>query len=117
MLLECGAICSKHTFDADRCHYATLNLKVRKLLKAFEARPPPLASLQAALRDTFLGCFANAYGYAAEQNSDAPYSLVPGVLSKVFKTAQSLAGEVAATTGDDGGGFVLSCLKDFVGCE
>nr|GMD30130.1 BTB/POZ domain-containing protein At2g04740 [Ipomoea batatas] len=78
MLLECGAICSEHTFDGDRCHYAALNLKVRKLLKAFEARPPPLAPLQAALRDTFLGCSANAYGYAAEQNSDAPYSLVPG---------------------------------------
>nr|GMD70270.1 BTB/POZ domain-containing protein At2g04740 [Ipomoea batatas] len=27
MLLECGAICSKHTFDRDRCHYAALNLK------------------------------------------------------------------------------------------
>ncbi|KAK9663928.1 hypothetical protein RND81_14G006800 [Saponaria officinalis] len=59
MLLESGAICSEHTFDGDRCHYAALNLKVRKLLKAFEARPPPLAPLQAALRDTFLGCFGN----------------------------------------------------------
>lgn len=59
MLLESGAICSEHTFDGDRCHYASLNLKVRKLLKAFEARPPPLAPLQAALRDTFLGCMAN----------------------------------------------------------
>lgn len=59
MLLESGAICSEHTFDGDRCHYASLNLKVRKLLKAFEARPPPLGPLQAALRDTFLGCCAN----------------------------------------------------------
>lgn len=59
MLLESGAICSEHTFDGDRCHYAALNLKVRKLLKAFEARPPPLAPLQAALRDTFLACEAN----------------------------------------------------------
>ncbi|KAK4743429.1 hypothetical protein SAY87_001430 [Trapa incisa] len=59
MLLESGAICSEHTFDGDRCHYAALNLKVRKLLKAFEARPPPLAPLQAALRETFLGCGAN----------------------------------------------------------
>ncbi|KAF7831631.1 BTB/POZ domain-containing protein [Senna tora] len=59
MLLESGAICSEHTFDGDRCHYAALNLKVRKLLKAFEARPPPLGPLQAALRDTFLGCAAN----------------------------------------------------------
>ncbi|KAI9082267.1 hypothetical protein K1719_035690 [Acacia pycnantha] len=59
MLLESGAICSEHTFDGDRCHYAALNLKVRKLLKAFEARPPPLDPLQAALRDTFLGCAAN----------------------------------------------------------
>ncbi|KAF2284842.1 hypothetical protein GH714_031065 [Hevea brasiliensis] len=59
MLLESGAICSEHTFDGDRCHYAALNLKVRKLLKAFEARPPPLGPLQAALRETFLGCEAN----------------------------------------------------------
>ncbi|GAB4825254.1 hypothetical protein Ancab_008126 [Ancistrocladus abbreviatus] len=59
MLLESGAICSEHTFDGDRCHYAALNLKVRKLLKAFEARPPPLGPLQAALRETFLGCAAN----------------------------------------------------------
>lgn len=59
MLLENGAICSEHTFDGDRCHYAALNLKVRKLLKAFEARPPPLGPLPAALRETFLGCQAN----------------------------------------------------------
>ncbi|KAK6918773.1 Ankyrin repeat [Dillenia turbinata] len=59
MLLENGAICSEHTFDGDRCHYAALNLKVRKLLKAFEARPPPLGPLQAALRETFLGCGGN----------------------------------------------------------
>lgn len=59
MLLQSGAICSEHTFDGDRCHYAALNLKVRKLLKAFEARPPPLGPLQAALRETFLGCGAN----------------------------------------------------------
>ncbi|KDP30850.1 hypothetical protein JCGZ_13793 [Jatropha curcas] len=67
MLLESGAICSEHTFDGDRCHYAALNLKVRKLLKAFEARPPPLGPLQAALRETFLGCAANrAYLEQAE---------------------------------------------------
>lgn len=59
MLLESGAICSEHTFDGDRCHYAALNLKVRKLLKAFEARPPPLGPLQGALRETFLGSPAN----------------------------------------------------------
>ncbi|KAL4588941.1 hypothetical protein LXL04_001841 [Taraxacum kok-saghyz] len=59
MLLENGAICSEHTFDGDRCHYASLNLKVRKLLKAFEARPPPLGPLQGALRETFLACVAN----------------------------------------------------------
>ncbi|XP_058210541.1 BTB/POZ domain-containing protein At2g04740 [Rhododendron vialii] len=59
MLLESGAICFEHTFDGDRCHYAALNLKVRKLLKAFEARPPPLGPLQAALRETFLGCWGN----------------------------------------------------------
>ncbi|RVW38950.1 BTB/POZ domain-containing protein [Vitis vinifera] len=74
MLLESGAICSEHTFDGDRCHYAALNLKVRKLLKAFEARPPPLGPLQGALRETFLGCAANRI-YSEElegqfQNSD-----------------------------------------------
>ncbi|CAH9054519.1 unnamed protein product [Cuscuta epithymum] len=78
MLLESGAICSEHTFDGDRCHYAALNLNVRKLLKAFEARPPPLAPLQAALRETFLGCSANARGYAAEQISEASDSSIAG---------------------------------------
>ncbi|XP_051151892.1 BTB/POZ domain-containing protein At2g04740 isoform X2 [Andrographis paniculata] len=81
MLLESGAICSEHTFDGDRCHYAALNLKVRKLLKAFEARPPPLQPLQAALRDTFLSCTANqayindqsnAFGANSHLNSVLP---------------------------------------------
>ncbi|PKA47298.1 BTB/POZ domain-containing protein [Apostasia shenzhenica] len=63
MLLEAGAICSERTFDGDRCHYAALNLRVRRLLKAFEARPPPLGPLPAALRDTFLGCPANRRAY------------------------------------------------------
>lgn len=61
MLLENGAICSEHTFDGDRCHYSALNLKVRKLLKAFEARPPPLNPLQSSLRDTFFACPANSH--------------------------------------------------------
>ncbi|KAL5729771.1 hypothetical protein ACHQM5_002673 [Ranunculus cassubicifolius] len=59
MLLENGAICAEHTFDGDRCHYAALNLKVRKLLKEYEARPPPLGPLQTDLRNMFLGCRAN----------------------------------------------------------
>ncbi|KAH7689260.1 BTB/POZ domain-containing protein, partial [Dioscorea alata] len=59
MLLEAGAICAERTFDGDRCHYAALNLRVRRLLKVFEARPPPLGPLPGALRDTFLGCLAN----------------------------------------------------------
>ncbi|KAK3016127.1 hypothetical protein RJ639_006161 [Escallonia herrerae] len=63
MLLEAGSICSEHTFDGDRCHYAALNLKVRRLLKAFEARPPLLAPLQAAMREVFLGCAANRSYY------------------------------------------------------
>ncbi|XP_020205842.1 BTB/POZ domain-containing protein At2g04740 [Cajanus cajan] len=62
MLLENGAICSEHTFDGDRCHYAALNLKVRKLLKAFEARPPPLDPLQSSLRDTFLAGISSTQG-------------------------------------------------------
>ncbi|KAL0400294.1 UNVERIFIED_CONTAM: BTB/POZ domain-containing protein [Sesamum radiatum] len=70
MLLESGAICSEHTFDGDRCHYAALNLKVRKLLKAFEARPPPPQPLQAALRDTFLSCKANQAYLQDQFNTD-----------------------------------------------
>lgn len=79
MLLESGAICSEHTFDGDRCHYAALHLKVRKLLKAFEARPPPLAPLQAALRETFFGCGANRT--FIEQAA----SLFPGSVTAFFK--------------------------------
>ncbi|XP_078433010.1 ankyrin repeat family protein isoform X2 [Wolffia australiana] len=59
MLLRAGAICSERTFDGDRCHYASLNLRIRRMLKAFETRPPPMGPLQGALRDTFLGCRAN----------------------------------------------------------
>ncbi|KAL2482227.1 BTB/POZ domain-containing protein [Forsythia ovata] len=77
MLLESGAICSEHTFDGDRCHYAALNLKVRKLLKAFEARPPPLGPLQASLRDTFLACKANS-AYLDQLNAQLPTPLFSG---------------------------------------
>ncbi|XP_061371091.1 BTB/POZ domain-containing protein At2g04740 isoform X2 [Gastrolobium bilobum] len=77
MLLESGAICSEHTFDGDRCHYAALNLKVRKLLKAFEARPPPLGPLQASLRDTFLASEANRSYYLLAD----PYFQIPGISS------------------------------------
>lgn len=59
MLLEAGAVCAERTFDGDRCHYAALNLRLRWLLKSFEARPPPLAPLPAALQATFLACPAN----------------------------------------------------------
>ena len=53
MLLESGEICFKHTFDGVKCQYSALNLKVRKLLKTFETRLPPLlGQLEAALRDT-----------------------------------------------------------------
>ncbi|KAG6419661.1 hypothetical protein SASPL_121883 [Salvia splendens] len=77
MLLESGAICSEHTFDGDRCHYAALNLKVRKLLKSFEARPPPLQPLPAALRDTFFSCQANN-AYLQHQFHFNFTSLLPG---------------------------------------
>ncbi|XP_048539604.1 BTB/POZ domain-containing protein At2g04740 [Triticum urartu] len=63
MLLEAGAVCAERTFDGDRCHYAALNLDLRRLLKSFEARPPPLAPLPAALRATFLACPANRAAY------------------------------------------------------
>lgn len=59
LLMESGAICSENTFDGDRCHYAALNLKIRKLLKAFEARPPPLEPLPKSLRELFLGSKTN----------------------------------------------------------
>jgi ankyrin repeat/BTB/POZ domain-containing protein 1 len=59
MLLQAGAVCAERTFDGDRCHYAALNLDLRRLLKSFEARPPPLAPLPAALRAAFLACPAN----------------------------------------------------------
>ncbi|KAG0594582.1 hypothetical protein M758_UG090300 [Ceratodon purpureus] len=59
MLLEKGAICSENTFDGDRCHYASLNLQVRKLLKAFEARPPPLDPLPRSFRELFVSFGAN----------------------------------------------------------
>ncbi|CAN8258151.1 unnamed protein product [Cochlearia groenlandica] len=71
MLLQNGAICSEHTFDGDRCHYASLNLRIRKLLKAFEARPPPLSPLQASLRDTFLGCNHDRASSSSSSSSDA----------------------------------------------
>ncbi|KAL1209722.1 BTB/POZ domain-containing protein [Cardamine amara subsp. amara] len=77
LLLENGAICSEHTFDGDRCHYASLNLRIRKLLKAFEARPPPLGPLQGSLRETFLGCCHNrAYlKQASDANLDVSVSV------------------------------------------
>ena len=59
ILLERGAICSENTFDGDRCHYAALNLQVRKLLKAFEARPPPLDPLPRSFRELFISFGAN----------------------------------------------------------
>ncbi|KAB2020833.1 hypothetical protein ES319_D07G096500v1 [Gossypium barbadense] len=80
MLLENGAICSEHTFDGDRCHYAALNLKVRKLLKAFEARPPPLGPLQGALTDTFLSCEANR-GFLDQANESGLHFQVSGFAS------------------------------------
>ncbi|KAG8094375.1 hypothetical protein GUJ93_ZPchr0012g19541 [Zizania palustris] len=59
MLLEAGAVCAERTFDGERCHYAALNLRLRRLLKTFEARAPPLEPIPAALRSTFLACPAN----------------------------------------------------------
>ncbi|KAJ8568545.1 hypothetical protein K7X08_028078 [Anisodus acutangulus] len=85
MLLESGAICYEHTFDGDRCHYAALNLKVRKLLKAFEARPPPLGPLQGALRDTFLGFLDQSEGQVpisgnSENGGSSPGHFPPDVV-------------------------------------
>eukprot|EP00898_Chlorokybus_atmophyticus_P005741 jgi/Chlat1/6168/Chrsp41S09033 len=50
-LLEAGAVCSEYTFDGDRCHYASLNMDMRALLKAYEQRPPPMPPLAQSLRD------------------------------------------------------------------
>ncbi|CAK9226792.1 unnamed protein product [Sphagnum troendelagicum] len=71
ILLENGAICSENTFDGDRCHYAALNLHVRKLLKAFEARPPPLDPLPRSFRELFIIFDANSR--YIEGNPAAPY--------------------------------------------
>lgn len=84
LLLENGAICSEHTFDGDRCHYASLNLRIRKLLKAFEARPPPLGPLQASLRDTFLGCCHNR-DYLKQEAFDATNLDVSGMFSRTHQ--------------------------------
>ncbi|WCJ37449.1 BTB/POZ domain-containing protein At2g04740 [Euphorbia peplus] len=92
MLLETGAICSEHTFDGDRCHYAALNLKVRKLLKAFEARPPPLGPLQAALRDTFLSCVANQ---EYTQQPEVEGFQLSGVSSGVMSNSNHFSPDVA----------------------
>ncbi|KAL3503814.1 hypothetical protein ACH5RR_033655 [Cinchona calisaya] len=92
MLLESGAICSEHTFDGDRCHYAALNLKVRRLLKAFEARPPPLGPLQAALRETFLGCWANK-AYVEQLDSQAQFP-IPGYSSNGGSTSNHFPSDV-----------------------
>lgn len=53
ILLEAGAICNEHTFDGDRCHYAALTLRIRRTLKLFELRPPPMDPLPKALREIF----------------------------------------------------------------
>ncbi|KAJ4731768.1 BTB/POZ domain-containing protein [Rhynchospora pubera] len=76
LLLEAGAVCSERTFDGDRCHYAALNLRVRRLLKTYEARPPPLAPLNAALRDVFLACPGNRRGYL--EQCDGDYARIVG---------------------------------------
>ncbi|KAJ3694633.1 hypothetical protein LUZ60_000010 [Juncus effusus] len=70
LLLEAGAVCSERTFDGDRCHYAALNLRIRRLLKRFEARPPPLEPLNGALRDVFLSCPANQRVYLDQSDGD-----------------------------------------------
>ncbi|KAJ1699859.1 hypothetical protein LUZ63_008371 [Rhynchospora breviuscula] len=76
LLLEAGAVCSERTFDGDRCHYAALNLRVRRLLKTYEARPLPLAPLNAALRDVFLACPGNRRGYL--EQCDGDYARIVG---------------------------------------
>lgn len=79
ILLENGAICSEKTFDGDRCHYAALNLEVRKLLKIFEARPPPLEPLPKSLRELFLSSKTNsrhAEGIPSEAIDEARSSSV-----------------------------------------
>lgn len=56
ILLEAGATCNEHTFDGDRIHYAALNIQIRSLLRRYEARPPPLSPLAAALRQACSFC-------------------------------------------------------------
>ncbi|KAK9830010.1 hypothetical protein WJX72_009170 [[Myrmecia] bisecta] len=70
-LLEAGAVCNEFTFDGDRCHYASLTMAIRNLLRQYEARPPPLAPLASALR-TLSPDFD--MGDAAPSTSDVPWS-------------------------------------------
>lgn len=86
ILLEKGAICSENTFDGDRCHYASLNLSVRRLLKAFEARPPPLDPLPRSFRELFV-CFGPNFRYLegsptdyTDQDREMEDSLGPDIL-------------------------------------
>ncbi|CAM6049054.1 unnamed protein product [Sphagnum compactum] len=94
ILLENGAICSENTFDGDRCHYAALNLHVRKLLKAFEARPPPLDPLPRSFRELFIIFDANSSEFGLKQRvkSGVSASFEPAMMVNTYTGTEDVLG-------------------------
>ncbi|GJP81246.1 hypothetical protein CLOP_g11409 [Closterium sp. NIES-67] len=92
VLLEAGAICSEHTFDGDRCHYAALTLRIRRLLKRYEMRPPPLDPLPKAFKDLLDATAARAASLPA--SAAAPHA-APSVPAGLLDPCDPLAPDVA----------------------
>ncbi|CAI7771286.1 unnamed protein product [Closterium sp. NIES-53] len=80
VLLEAGAICSEHTFDGDRCHYAALTLRIRRLLKRYEMRPPPLDPLPKAFKDLLDATAAKADALSPSAGAPPAPPCVPAAL-------------------------------------
>ncbi|CAI5501139.1 unnamed protein product [Closterium sp. Naga37s-1] len=80
VLLEAGAICSEHTFDGDRCHYAALTLRIRRLLKRYEMRPPPLDPLPKAFKDLLDATAAKADALSPSASAPPGPPCVPAAL-------------------------------------
>ncbi|CAI5472101.1 unnamed protein product [Closterium sp. Yama58-4] len=80
VLLEAGAICSEHTFDGDRCHYAALTLRIRRLLKRYEMRPPPLDPLPKAFKDLLDATAAKAEALSPSASATPGPPCVPAAL-------------------------------------
>ena len=79
LLLEAGALCDEASFDGDRVHYAALTLSIRELLRAYEARPPPLSPLAAALRAVLTGPAAEGQPPQSPAAASAPLRPLPAI--------------------------------------